>query len=109
MAAFSHQFVIIKCDIPSLGHSNPFQLRLPSPNNWDLNLHSILKRVPKRIIVPSSDITPQQLLYSINDTIINEKDSAQFGQLLSQIAPPAIITVRQISVKICVYSVFTHS
>lgn len=95
--SFTHQYVTIKYEISSGEYVKPFQLRLPSTNDWTLNLQSISKRVPKKLN-PLSDINQSHLILFIDNILINEKDPIQFGQLLSQTPPPAIITVKQASV-----------
>ena len=92
--SFCHKFITIKCDIPSIEYSNQFQLRLPSKNNWKLNLESTLKRIPKKLNLPSN-ISQHELLLTINGTLLNKQDPTQFDKLLSQIPPPAIIQITQ--------------
>ena len=104
--AFCHKSITIKCEIPSIEYSKQFQLRLPSKNDWKLNLESILKRISKKLNLPSN-IKQQQLLLTINDTLLNEKDPTQFEQLLSKMPPPAIITITQMPT-VNKYTIYDH-
>ena len=90
-----HKFVTINCEIT--GYCKSFQLRLPSKGDWTLNLNSILKRIPKKLNLPSN-IYESQLILSINEITINKEDPNHFGQLISCVQPPATIRITQLSV-----------
>eukprot|EP01084_Bolivina_argentea_P194520 333761_1 len=84
----NHEYVVLKCA------QKEVKIKLPSPDNWSLNLKSILERIPHKFKF-LSNIDELQVLLSVNKTIINKQDPQAFGQILSNQIPIPVINISQ--------------
>eukprot|EP01084_Bolivina_argentea_P076424 138505_1 len=91
---YTHTLVEMECLIES--HTikkQTLRMKLPSTNNWDQNLASILSRIPIKFPI-IADMKDNEWCLTLNDdNIINKHNSTEFGKLLSTIKPPAILKI----------------
>eukprot|EP01084_Bolivina_argentea_P145290 254686_1 len=110
---YIHQTLILKCCISSNTlRKNTINVRLPSTNDWDKNLQSILTRIPKKFkFLPNMRQNKWQL--SINSSIIDKNNPKLFGDILSTIPPIPVVEIIEKETNIdmslnCSYVVITH-
>eukprot|EP01084_Bolivina_argentea_P073319 133044_1 len=89
-SSYNHRIVQLRCCLAST--QTCIQIKLPSPNNWTLNLISIVNRIPKKFKL-LQDLHESEWTFSITNTVIDKRDPIQFGQLLSSTPPIATIEI----------------
>eukprot|EP01084_Bolivina_argentea_P249156 416972_1 len=88
---YNHKYIILQNAVTS-SVEDTIKIILPSPTNWALNLDSVLKRIPQKF-ESMSNLAESEWLLVANDTIINKRDPAKFGELLLNQIPPATIKI----------------
>eukprot|EP01084_Bolivina_argentea_P123315 218535_1 len=89
-STYNHMNVILECYIRSPTEI-PIQIKLPS-NDWISNLESIFKRCPSKFKF-LQHMNQSEWALSVNNIVIKRRDASKFGELLSKIAPVAMIQI----------------
>ena len=90
---YVHKTVTLKCCIKSNEIANDTSnIRLPSTNDWDKNLKSILSKVKRKFKLIST-MDDSEWMITINNIVIDKTDSTQLSKLLPSIPPVAIIEI----------------
>eukprot|EP01084_Bolivina_argentea_P214726 364516_1 len=93
-ANYTHDILKLKYQIDS-DTNEVVKIRLPSQEDWVINLQSILRRIPTKFRSLQHINESQWVLY-LNDTLINKQDPSQFHIMLSNTPPIAVLQIVQL-------------
>eukprot|EP01084_Bolivina_argentea_P094649 170172_1 len=93
ISGYIHKTIELECLIESntLTKKTKYKIKLPSTDDWHKNLQSVLARVPKKFPIISKMNKKDWCLMLKNGAVIDVKDAEKFGEVLSEIEPPATI------------------
>eukprot|EP01084_Bolivina_argentea_P061462 112326_1 len=92
---YTHKLINLECTIESTEIKKKTQtIRLPSKDNWQKNLKSLISRVPKKFSF-ISQMDDSEWILTINGQLIDKNDSEIFVELLSKIEPIAVVKIEK--------------
>eukprot|EP01084_Bolivina_argentea_P268244 455552_1 len=95
MTDYKHQALKVKCCIQSATiNKNVVNIKIPSTNDWDKILKSLLFKITNRKFKFLSKMDDSQwYIQTINNDIIDKTDGNAFKKILSSIPPIAVIEI----------------